>query len=491
MNSLVSLVGRAAALVVWLVPAVATGQVEKGKATGPAPSREIRELAVSPAEAPVPAFKYLLKPSSARLAPGDGAPILLRLRYDVSDADWAEIEDSTAGWIHAAIGRPMPPEASAMVEKRRGSLDLLAVGVRRERCDWAYPIREQGVDVVDLLMPDVGVMRNWGRLQAVATRILIDRGDFTGAARSLTTGFALAERVAEGPFLINGLVGVAIADVQLATVEAWIAAPGSPNLYWALTELGEPLVSLDRAVEQERLFIERSIPELADESEPTTAEGWSARLAAIDRRVRGLAARIFSDDDAKPSERDARVKAALGADLAEYKRMHMDEFRRLLVAAGDFSAERVRAMSDDEAAVRGAVLAYRVVWEGSFRDWRLEFPAFEAREAQRQAEGIEAERGPAGLAALFASSLASCRVATARLDRRVAMLRAVEAIRMRAAAREGRLPRALGDVREAPVPADPMTGEPFGWTMDGEVATLSPPEPRRFAPDYRITIRKP
>ncbi|OJW07998.1 MAG: hypothetical protein BGO49_20625 [Planctomycetales bacterium 71-10] len=471
-----------------LVPTAAAQDAVK-RAAEPPP--KFREQTVSPAPAPIPTFKYRLMPSSARLAPGDGAPILLRLRYDPSDRDWGEIATNARTWAELPVGPPLPPAAGATVEKWRKSLDLLAAGVRRESCDWGYPIREQAVDVIDLAMPDAQTMRTWGWLQAVKARCEIDRGDYAAASRSLETGFALGGKVAEGPFLINGMVGVAIDMIQLDAVEAWVAAPGSPNLYWALTDLGRPLVSFDRAVDQERLLIERSIPELADESEPTTPEGWSIRLAAIDRRMRGLAARVFPPGDPKPGEQEPYLRASLGADLAEYKRLHLDEFRRRLVESGGFPTDRVRAMTDDEAAARGVVLAYRTVWDGLFRDWRLTFNEAIERESAADAERAEAKRGPAALFVAFSPHLESGRLAMSRLDRRVAMLRAVEAIRMHAAANGGKLPAALKEIREVPVPVDPSTGKPLVWSVDGDVATLSVPEPKRFTLDYRIAIRRP
>jgi hypothetical protein len=60
----------------------------------------------------------------------------------------------------------------------------------------------------------------------------------------------------------------------------------------------------------------------------------------------------------------------------------------------------------------------------------------------------------------------------ARLDRRVAALRCVEAIRLYAAAHGGRLPPTLAAVKEVPVPEDPLTGKPFAYRLENDTATL-------------------
>jgi hypothetical protein len=81
-------------------------------------------------------------------------------------------------------------------------------------------------------------------------------------------------------------------------------------------------------------------------------------------------------------------------------------------------------------------------------------------------------------------------MAEVRLDRRVAALRAVEALRLHAAAHDGRLPNSLDPVKAVPVPDDPMTGKPFPYRREGESAVLTGPASPPFRLVYRITIRK-
>jgi hypothetical protein len=68
--------------------------------------------------------------------------------------------------------------------------------------------------------------------------------------------------------------------------------------------------------------------------------------------------------------------------------------------------------------------------------------------------------------------------AQVRTQRRVAMLRTVEALRLYAAAHQGSLPETLDDLRDVPVPLDPMTGKAFGYIRHGpERVTLDAPPP--------------
>jgi hypothetical protein len=64
--------------------------------------------------------------------------------------------------------------------------------------------------------------------------------------------------------------------------------------------------------------------------------------------------------------------------------------------------------------------------------------------------------------------------AWARTDRKVALLRTVEAIRIHADV-TGKLPYELGDIKKVPVPDDPLTGKPFEYKADGAGVVLSAP----------------
>jgi hypothetical protein len=81
--------------------------------------------------------------------------------------------------------------------------------------------------------------------------------------------------------------------------------------------------------------------------------------------------------------------------------------------------------------------------------------------------------------ALFADLLpnvVTLRRARAQLDQEVALLRIVEALRLHAAAHEGRLPARLTDIG-VPMPVDPVTGKPFDYDAEGATAHLRGPAP--------------
>ncbi len=86
--------------------------------------------------------------------------------------------------------------------------------------------------------------------------------------------------------------------------------------------------------------------------------------------------------------------------------------------------------------------------------------------------------------------------ARTRIDRQIAALRCVEAIRLYAAAHDGNLPPSLDEIKEVPVPFDPVNGKPFTYRLAGDRAFFSceplPGQPATNAntPTYEITIQR-
>ena len=94
----------------------------------------------------------------------------------------------------------------------------------------------------------------------------------------------------------------------------------------------------------------------------------------------------------------------------------------------------------------------------------------------------------------FLPAVLKVRLAQIRLERKLALLRAIEALRMQAAVRGDGLPEKLDEVTIVPVPDDPGTGRPFEYQREGHVATLTsriPGEPLQTTGlRYRLTLRK-
>jgi hypothetical protein len=444
------------------------------------------ELTVTPMAEPKPALRFRLLPISAELNPGNAAPIYLRLRHELSEEAWKQIGEKHDAWSGLSLDKLPRSDARKFVDQWTGSASLLRIGTRRRDCDWAYPLAEQRQDVISILLPDCQSMRQWAYLLQIKARVETAEHNLSQAIDTIETGIAFGRHVGQGPFLINNLVGVAICSIMLDRVEEVLAQPDCPNLYWALTALPCPLVSIRDALETEQRMGENLIPELALVDEPHSRAEWAALLENLYVRLRNLARKVTSDEKA-----NARLSAQLDVDLASFRQAQLAPAQEYLKNTLQLDPMRVKVMSNDEIVARALVGRYRDMRDDYFRIAYLPW-----REARSQSVAAEAQlktisTGPLAVLAELQSRFMSCLDAQARLDRRVAALRVVEAVRLHAASHDGRLPEELKEIVEVPVPEDPATGKLLEYRREGAGAVLALPEAGmkgRPTPPYRITL---
>ncbi len=137
-------------------------------------------------------------------------------------------------------------------------------------------------------------------------------------------------------------------------------------------------------------------------------------------------------------------------------------------------ADEVDKMSAVEVEVRYSVALFHELGD-TWRKWLfVSYPQALSRLTLGRSEELldEAKRREIiPLASTLMPLSANFVASSARLNRQVARLQLIEALRMHAAA-AGALPKALGEVTVVPVPLDPATGEPFLYTLDGDTATI-------------------
>ncbi len=141
-----------------------------------------------------------------------------------------------------------------------------AAGVRPVRADPGGPggaarhpdwqiLEKLKTDGFYLLLPDVQQMRALARRSPVRFRAEVALGRFDDAIRTAQTMFAMSRHLGEHPTLIGDLVGIAIAAIAIGPARGDARPARLPNLYWALTNLPVPLVSLRTGIEGERTIV--------------------------------------------------------------------------------------------------------------------------------------------------------------------------------------------------------------------------------------------
>jgi hypothetical protein len=453
-----------------------------------------RTLSVSPRSAPVPALKYRLLPLSSELKEGNAVPIYLRLVHEQNDASRKYWTETPKPWNLLPVDQVPLDEARKFLERQRYMLRQLELGARRRTAEWNYTLDPGDVDrgPIGLLLPDTQWMRNYAPMLVLQARVALAQGDFPAAAHHLETGFAFSRHVAEGPTLIHRLVAIALVSQFADTVADFAERPDAPNLYWALTALPHPLIDLRAAEEWEYRMVELQIPELGDLDRERSPEQWDGILRRVRTELRPLAS--LGPEDGKPKLPDWFPKGSAPEDPAA-KSPDLPAARKFVARMKGLSADKVEAMPPAQVLILFMVGTYQEDRDDCYRASYLPYPQClplleAAHKRLRDAPISEAHV----LARLFLPALNRVISAQARVERNLAALRVIEALRIYAAAHAGKLPEKLDDVTEVPLPNDPGTGKLFEYLLEGDTATLVSQIPNDPRPNngirYRVTIRK-
>ena len=452
---------------------------QKAAEDDPDKARTVK-LVLSPVAEPRPALRYQLLPGMLDRKPGNAAVmynkaiimLLDRLSNQTAQAksEWEKMCDS----LDVPLAQFPRDEARKTLEDFKYVLDEVSLAALRERCDWELPIRER--NFISLLLPELQRLRDLGRLLALRARLQIAEGRVDDALHTLQSGFALGRNAARGPTLIHGLVGIAICQMMSQQLQELLQQPGAPNLYWAFTTLPQPLIDLRPGIETEMNMLYLSFPALRQLNDTMHSPAyWQHLLDELEASVtEGLGMQL--------------PKAGLRPLLTILAIKGYPTARDGLIAQGRPRAE-VEAMPVAQVLMLYTMQTYNQERDEWFK-W-LYVPYWQAVKGMEEvkkkfvSEGRSKEVVP--LASLLLPAVHGLAGASARNERGIAALRTVEALRIYAAAHEGRLPEKLADITAVPVPIDPMTGQAFTYHKTGETAVLeSPPPPGRTPRDYGL-----
>ena len=440
----------------------------------PASAQEVEPIRITfrPAAPAGPALRFHLLPALHEMTPGNAAE-----RYKQAIAAMKKIGDATGAggdiqdWLELPPAELPRDKARRLLNDYREVFRLADQAARSEYCDWGFAERLRKMGFATLL-PELQEMRDLARLLALRARVAILDGHTGEAVRALQTGFAAARHVGDTPVLIGSLVGIAMGTVTAKELELLLSQPKAPNFYWALTDLPRPFIDMRKAMEGERVGIYASFPGLLEAvnnpaAPPLTPEQVQAGVKLLVEELnvgKGYPTRVG---------------------VATLIRAKHNVAKEALVAAG-YDRARVEKMPHMEVALLHSLQQYDRFLD-EIHKWRT-FPYVEAKKGLDEADHMIREARahalfplrdtPAlPLAAFFLPAVHKVFAAQARIDRRIAALRCVEAIRLYAAAHGGKLPTTLADVKEVPVPHDPYLGKPFAYRVGRGTATLEAPPP--------------
>jgi hypothetical protein len=384
---------------------------------------KIKIISISRASEPVPALGNRLFPLESELNPGDAAPIYLRLAAGVTADAMSELEAKPKAWLELLFDQFPAKEATSFLDGWRGKLAQLEYGAHRQTCSWNYTISEEREHIVDLELADAQRMRTWSKLLALQARVEISERHFATAATAIETGMSFSRHVGDGPFFINALIGNASASFMLDQVDDLISQPGAPSLYWSLTALPRPLIGLRKSMAQEYKLCERLLPEMTDLERPSTGAEWAARLASFHGRILKIRATYRMT-----------MKGYEGTDfkdnLAEFREWVLPEAKAYVEARKG----KLAAGNDDEMILKFYGGSYRDLYDEVYKAGYLPFFEAEAIYDRGEKKLMSAKNGPLRFFAEMIAAVDAVHRAGAMLDRKVALLRVVEALRLHAGA---------------------------------------------------------
>ena len=443
--------------------------------------------------APAPrALRYALLPELQDTTPGNAVDHYRRAIKNLSQDAPSETERSEAfnQWIAVPLKDLRRDEMARFLKRCETTFLEVEAGARSEDCDWGLTekIRKAGIE---LALPDLQPMRQIANLLALRVRCELAEGRTDKAARTLQTGMAMARHVADAPSLICLLVGTAISSVMLDRLEEVMQQPDAPSFYWPLADLPQPLFDMRKPIQGERVNIYGTFPGAAEMGVDLNAKPWTPE------QVEKVAALFQYLDDASDDVKVLKVKTE--AEILLRVAARHEATKKVLLDEGR-PTELVDAMPHIQVALYVALRQYDRAFDELLKWQSLPYwearPAM-AREAQRIKEMPDDKDGPAiPLARAFIPAVQKVFGARTRMDRRVAALRCVEAVRLYTAAHDGKPPASLDEIKDVPVPADPVDGKPFGYRVVGDRAFFSstpfPGQPANNAntPTYELIFSR-
>lgn len=448
----------------------------------PPPPPEFKTLKIFPQGEPKPALQYRLDPEIRNQEAGNALTTYYRafspewMSYRYRDKDlWKKEEE----WQNMPLEK-LPREADMRSYAFLKEIDL---GTNRAYIDWEM-VSKAKKDGAWLLIPDVQSMREFARLLSTRTRYELKEKDYPAAVKSLRSLITLGRHCAKGPTLIQGLVGIAITTIGFGRLEEAIQQPGFPNLYWALAALPNTPIDLREGMDGEKIMIDNIFPGLRDMlySKNLRPMGQPELEALVEgfRKLQGLDGNLQPKSDWE----NLFSKSAMSLMMAA---AHAPAKEKLIKFGVD--AKQLDALPGLQVVILGEILVYDEHFDSVVK-W-LNVPYFQARPDLDRLEkelipnptGIGFAGAPIGfLSRLLIPATTKVLIAKLRTERQLALLKTVEAIRMYAA-KDGKLPKSLDEIKNVPIPLDPVSGKAFKYYAEGKTAMLE-------SQSYGITDRK-
>ncbi len=458
------------------------------------PPKPIRLILQPPKASPRKLQYPLLVPVSAQ-RPGnaitDYKDANSKHRKLIKDEGFQGYEAKIGPWRELPLSDLPRKEMAEFFKQYEEVFAAMEAGAHREYADWEHldGLRKKGIGA--LLGEDIQRVRGLIDLLSLRIRFDLAEGKIDQALKDLQTGYTIARHTAQSPTLIGSLVGNALTGVMNERLDEVLRQPNVPSLYWSLGDMPTTLSTFQRPMQGDRLSAWATFPGLLESATDLNAGPMTAEQ--VQQSVKMLGS--LQDD---PVSQALAVAFQVRMGLA-IEQKH-EAAKKALIESGR-PKDKVEAMPHFQVALLHSFLQYdRILDEmqaaQQLPPWEAlpKLGAFNKKKAQDWQKEADAPAIP--LMALLLPAMQKVYRAHLRTDRRLAALRVVEALRLYAAAHDGKFPAVLKDIKDVPVPIDPGTGKEFGYRVKDDQATLTGPplgsetNTNPFAFTYELTFKR-
>ena len=446
------------------------------------------KLTVDPAPETKPSLRYELLPSGHDRVPGNAVLHYLKAHANkpIDERDPAKLKaegETVIRWEEAAPDKLPKKEVAEYLKRFKAAFRELEYGARCKTCDWTSA-PAAGTEAIDATLGNVQAHRELARWLALRCKLEIAENRFADALRTIQTGLQFGRHVAEGPSMIQMLVGNAIVHIFFARLDWLLERPDAPNLYWALSALPKPFLDPRPGLDGEDQIGESFFPGLDELRKGPVSAGRALELV-----VKAISFFGGRQDGGGLGELGLRLAVTTVAELRQA------EARREYLARGR-DAKEIAAMPATQVVFLNSFDRYRDLAD-DYRKWFLLGGPDAMAGVEKISERVKKMKVEAKddvIVQVFLNILPAMEKlfqSLVRTERRIAQLRTLEAIRLHAAL-EGHLPRELSEIKKVPVPIDPGTGKPFDYALTEGGFTLTTPDvrsPGHVKLTYEVTMR--
>ena len=286
---------------------------------------------------------------------------------------------------------------------------------------------------------------------------------------------------------------------------------GAPDLYWSLVELLSPLIDRQTSIQAEYDGLYLQWPELQTiRHVQYVPEQWN-------RVLRKVVSELVNYEDVFSRYRESDKQRAEKIDGTIARALDGVPKAKVAMLAAGYKRKDIDAMPPAQIVLLYSLDTYNAIRDEMFKWWHLPYPqaADGIVRIDRNLSSVVWQHSPDLLAGDWVSrddyslplvvgheiipfastllpSVSTAMFAFARTERQLAAIRCIEALRIYAAAHHGQLPATLDEIKEVPIPLNPVTQKPFGYHLEGKTAMLDAEggltnTPR---PQYRVVVAK-